>query len=103
MSSANQTYDLILRIRHVDRKFRRARAQTVILNKQIDALLVRYRRSQCEKKKSHSHAGRLQIATIEGVHNMYYEYAKQQCEVMVELQTVLKDITGAEYDDFEEF
>ena len=103
MSPFKPTHDLILKIRHVDRKFRRARAQIVILNNRIEALLVRYKRSARDKRKSLNNAGRLQIATVEGVRNMYYEYAKQQCEVMDELQTALKDITGAEYDDFEEF
>ena len=103
MSSSNATYELILKIRHVDHKFRRARGQIVILNNRIDALLVRYKRSGRDKRKPLNYAGRLQIATVEGVRNMYYEYAKQQCEVMDELQTELKAITGAEYDDFEEF
>ena len=103
MSTAQTSYDLILKIRHVDRKFRRARAQIIILNNRIHALLIRYNRSCRDKRKSFNNACRLQIAAVEGVLNMYYEYAKEQCEVMQELQTVLKDITGAEYDDFEEF
>ena len=96
-------YDLILRIRHIDRKFRRARKQILILNDRIESLIVRYQRSTVEKKRSFRYAMRMQAATVEGVRNMFYEYAKRQCEDMDNLQEKLKELTGEEYDDFEEF
>ena len=45
----------------------------------------------------------MQVATVEGVRNMFYEYARRQCEDMDDLQEKLKELTGEEYDDFEEF
>ena len=103
MSSTTQAYELVLRIRHVDRKFRRARKQIIVLNNRLEGLLVHYQRAGRDSKRQHRYARRLQVATYEGVRNMFYEYARQQCEAMEELQTELKDITGEEYDDFEEY
>ena len=96
-------FDLILKIRHVDRKFRRARKQIIVLNNRIESLIVRYDRSTQQKRKSFRYATRMQVATVEGVRKMFYEYAKKQCEAMDELQDALKALTGSEYDDFEEF
>ena len=96
-------YDLILKIRHVDRKFRRARKQIVVLNNRIESLIVRFDRSTQQKRKSFRYATRMQVATVEGVRNMFYEYARRQCEDMDDLQEKLKELTGEEYDDFEEF
>lgn len=96
-------YDLILNIRNVDRKFRRARKQIIVLNNRIESLIVRYDRSTKQGRKNFRHATRLQVATVEGVRNMFYEYARRQCEDMDELQEKLKELTGEEYDDFEDF
>ena len=95
-------FELILKIRHVDRKFRRARKQIVVLNNRIESLIVRFDRSTQQKRKSFRYATRMQVATIEGVRNMFYEYARRQCEDMDDLQEKLKELTGEEYDDFEE-
>ena len=96
-------YDLILQIRHMDRKYRRARTQMIILNQRIEALIVRHQRSSDEKKKLFCYIIRMQAATVEGVRNMFYEYAKRLCGDIDYLQEKLKELTGEIYDDFEEF
>ena len=73
------------------------------MNEHLKALLVRYKRSERDGRKAIRYAQRLQVATVEGVMNMFYEYAKKQCEAMDYLQDSLKSLTGSEYDDFEEF
>lgn len=98
-----QAHELILKISHVDRKFRRARQQIIVLNNNIEALIVRFQRSDRQNKKSFKCSKRLQVATVEGVRDMFYEYARRQCEDMDDLQDKLKELTGSEYDDFEEF
>jgi hypothetical protein len=103
MSPLAEVHNIILEIRHVDRKFRRARKQILILNEKIESLIIRYRRSMRDGRKAFKCAERLQVATIEGVRNMYYEYARRQCEIMDDLQDALKALTGEEYDDFENF
>lgn len=95
--------NLISEIRHVDRKFRRARQQILILNERIEALLIRYRRSEQTGRRSFKCSERLQVATVEGVRNMYFEYARRQCEIMDDLQDALKTLTGEEYNAFDDF
>ena len=99
----SQVSNLISEIRHVDRKFRRARQQILILNERIEGLLVRYRRSEQDGRRSFKCSERLQVATVEGVRNMYFEYARRQCEIMDDLQDALKTLTGEEYDAFDDF
>ena len=103
VKTANAAHDLIKKIQHVDRKFRRARKQILVLNSQIESLIVRYQRSSQEGKKAFRCATRLQVTTVEGVRNMFYEYARLQCQDMDDLQCHLKQLTGEEYDDFEDF
>ena len=95
-------YDLIRKIREVDEKFRKARIQIILLNNKIEALIVRYNRCTRQKRRSCRYAIRMQVATVEGVRNMYYEYARRQCQNMDALQRKLKELTGEEYYDFEE-
>ena len=103
MKTAKGAHDLIKKIQHVDRKFRRARKQILVLNSQIESLLVRYQRSSDQGQKAFRCATRLQVTTVEGVRDMFYEYARLQCQDMDDLQCKLKQLTGEEYDDFEDF
>ena len=95
-----QVSDLISKIRHTDRKFRRAKRQIILLNNQIQQLVIRYHRAEKEGRKSFKFTMRSQCATLEGVRNMYFEYAKRQCEIMDRLQNSLKSLAGEEYDVF---
>ena len=88
-------------IRHVHRKFKRACRQVVLLNNRLEQLLVHYNRAGRDRRRSLRYARRLQIATIEGVRNMFYEYAAHQCQVMDDLQDVHQDLTGMDYESDE--
>ena len=103
MQTANAAYDLIKKIQHVDRKFRRARKQILVLNSRIESLIVRYHRYDKQGKKAFRCATRLQVTTVEGVRNMFFEYARLQCQDMDDLQMQLRQLTGEEFDDFEDF
>lgn len=89
---------LIDQIRNVNKMFRKACQQVVILNNKLNQLLVHYCRAGRNGQKNHRYSRRIQIATVEGIRNMYYNYAARQCEVMDDLQDTLKDIAGYEYD-----
>ena len=88
-----EAYQLIVKIRHVDRKFRRARRQILLLNERIRSLLVHYERAGRDERKAIRYSRRLQVATVEGVRNMFYEYARRQCHAMDDLQDALKALT----------
>ena len=99
-----QVYCLIQRIRKVDQMFKRACQQVIILNHRLEMLTVRYNRAGRQGRSGHRHALRLQMSTVEGVRNMYYNYAAVQCRAMDDLQVAFKSFTGEEYDIYgEEF
>lgn len=91
---------LVSQIRLADRKFRRACSQVILLNNKIQMLKVRYDRAKSDGRRSFRYGWRLQLATYEGVRNMFYEYAAQRCDEMEQLQDKLRAQTGMEYEDF---
>ena len=81
----NQTAELVAEMTEVDRKFRLACKQVVILNSQITDLKLRYERAATKQQRKWRCAIRLRLATIEGARNMFYEYASRKCEELEEL------------------
>ena len=78
--------NLVDRIGGIDRKFRRACAQIVLLNNEIEALQTRYNRAMKRNRRSFRYSVRLRLATLEGIRNMFYEYASRMADELEELQ-----------------
>ena len=66
--------------------FRRACEQVLILNKEVEKLTNRYNEAEVTGNKPLHYQLRLRISVIEGVRNMFYEYAAQKANVITELQ-----------------
>ena len=66
------------RLYHTERKFRRSCDQIVLLNEQLSACHFRYKKARKDEQKSHRYPLRLRLAVIEGVRNMFYDYAYRQ-------------------------
>ena len=66
--------------------FRRACEQVLILNKEVENLTSRYSESEQRGNKAVCYQLRLRISVLEGVRNMFYEYAAQKANVITELQ-----------------
>ena len=65
--------------RHLDemeRRFRLCCHQINLVDQKLDALQVRYIRANRDEHRSVRYSLRLQIATVEGVRNIFYQYAK---------------------------
>lgn len=77
---------LVLRIGGIDRKFRKACSQIVLLNNEIEALQARYNRTMKNNRRSFRYSIRLRLATLEGIRNMFYEYASRMADELEELQ-----------------
>lgn len=86
------TENLGIQMRQLDRKFRRACRQIVILNNKIEGLQSRYDRAYKVNRRSFRYGLRLQLATTEGMRNMYYEYA---CRRADELETIQDKLVQA--------
>lgn len=93
---------LVRKIRDVNRRFRKACDQIILLNNQIEALQLRYDRAMKANRRSFRYSLRLRLATLEGVRNMYYEYATRQADELEELQNELIEEAGMDEDEIEE-
>lgn len=75
MASEDYTSHLLDKLKQMNKKFRLSCNQVVILNNEIEYLQNRYDMAVAAQNRSFRYFLRLQIATLEGVRNMIYEYA----------------------------
>ncbi len=80
------TRELIFKIRDINKKFRVACSQLILLNNAIDEAEVRYHRAQDAERRSYRYTLRLKLCTLEGVRNMFYEYASSHADELEKLQ-----------------
>ena len=90
--SDQYTQILVDELEDLDRKFRLACRQVVILNNRIADLQARYDRALRVDRKSFRYTLRLQLATTEGTRNMFYEYARRKAEELEAIQDYLVSV-----------
>ena len=88
MKSANTVEAKIVRARD---QFRRSCDQIVHLNLALRGLTTRYKKAKTENHRSFRYPLRLKLAAVEGVRNMYYDYAKLKAE---EIQGLRDELQG---------
>jgi hypothetical protein len=76
----------------IDRKLRRACQQIRLLNHRSEDAQIRYDRAYKKNRRSFRYTCRLQLATLEGMRNMFYEYA---CNRADELQALQEELIAA--------
>ena len=72
-----------------ERRFKRACEQIVQLNYSLDALQQRYNKAKKDNHRSFRYSLRLRIAVVDGMRNMYYDYAHKKAETVAELRREL--------------
>lgn len=72
-----------------ERKFRKACVQITVLNKCLDNMKSRYKKAKSENFNRFRYNLRLKLAVIEGVRNMYYEYACVKAEHVATIRRLL--------------
>ena len=93
------TRELIYKIRDINKKFRVACSQLILLNNAIDEAEVRYHRAQNAERRSYRYTLRLKLCTLEGVRNMFYEYASSHADELEKLQLKLYEEFGIVWSD----
>ena len=93
------TKDMIYRIRDLNRKFRNACSQLIHINNLIDETETRYSRSQAENHRSYRYILRLKLCSLEGVCNMFYEYAYTKADELEKMQLELYNKSGIAWND----
>ena len=93
------TQEEIYRIRDLNKKFRLSCTQLVHINNLIEESEIRYNRSQAENRRSYRYILRLKLCTLEGVRNMFYEYAYAKADELEKMQLDLFSRTGIAWND----
>ena len=70
----------------IERRFQRACRQTIMLNNRLTELNRRYGAAKRENMKSFRYTLRLRLAVVQGMRNVYYDYAHQKADEMKALR-----------------
>ena len=89
MANAEQIQSLILQ---KDSKFQRACAQVLLLNNLVEELQTRYDRAVKDSRRQYRYTMRLRLCTVEGLCNMYYEYACQSADEIEVLENTMRQL-----------
>ena len=92
-----------------ERKFKRACEQILQLNQRMDEMQFRYTKAKKANHRSFRYNLRLRLAVIEGLRNMYYDYAHHKAEAVADLrrelfgeevEIVTDDMSDSEMEDW---
>lgn len=75
-----------------DSKFQKACAQVLLLNNLVQDLQTRYDRAVQDSRRQYRYTLRLRLCTVEGLRNMYYEYACQSADEIEALEDTLRQL-----------
>lgn len=78
-------------LRRTQHNFRRACDQIVLLNRRMEGVLYRYHEARTHTNRSFRYKLRLRLAIVEGIRNMFYEYANRKAYEIVSLR---RDLFG---------
>lgn len=86
----------------------RACEQVILLNDKIRGLSKRYHVARVENFKSFRYNIRIRLAIVEGIRNMYYEFARDRAEDVADLRKELYDqtvqiVTASDDDEDDEY
>ena len=102
MAESYEFIEMIRYIRGLDHRFRRSCEQITILNNMIEDMQSRFDCAVACRQRTFSYNIRLRLATLEGVRNMFHEYALLVADRLESLQGTLPTVavqTEGELDD----
>ena len=82
-------------LQDAETKFRKACDQILLLNKHMDDFKDRYSQAKNDNYRGFRYILRLKLSVIEGVRNMYYDFAYMKAEKVAALR---QDLFGEEID-----
>ncbi|KAK3087898.1 hypothetical protein FSP39_012271 [Pinctada imbricata] len=96
-SKVTGALNLRFQLLETERKFRRACEQILALECKMDDMTSRYEKAKSCNQRNFRYTLRLQLAVVEGVQNVYHDYARIQAEKINELREEL-DMVDPETD-----
>jgi len=97
VSNSPTSLDIRFILVTAEKKFRLACEQIVLLNHRLVELQDRYESAKRENQKCFRYCIRLKLAVVEGVRNMYHDYARWQA---VQVSKLREEIYGTSDNDF---
>ena len=91
--------ELVFEMRQMDRRFKRACQQLVILNNAIKEIQTKYDRAVRANQRSCRYLTRLRLVTLEGVRNMFWEYANSRADLLDEMQDRLMEEFNVDWEE----
>lgn len=88
------------KLMEAERAFKRACDEILSLNRKIEDLSKRFDKARKENRRSYRYNLRLQIAVVEGVRNMFYEYASKKADEISELRFQVTVEMSDDEDDY---
>ena len=89
---------VISEIRILDHKFRRSCDHINLLNNRIDAMQSRFDCASADSQRTFCYNIRLRLATLEGVRNMFQEYATRVADKLDSLHRMPMQAEQNEYE-----
>lgn len=75
----------------MEKRFLLCCQQITLVDQRLDSLQIRYIRASKDQNRSLRYSLRLQIATVEGIRNIFYQYAKSKGAEIAKLRRDLFD------------
>ena len=91
--------ELVSEMRRMDRKFKRACEQVILLNNRLKETQTKYDRAVQKKHSSFRYHSRLRQVTLEGVRNMFLEYANRSADRLDKMQDRLMEEFSVDWDE----
>lgn len=82
-----------------ERRFQRVCDQLVLMNNNLWAVNVRYEPAKRSNRSTMGYNLRIRILSIEGVRNMFFEYAEEMAERLEEMEIELLERYGIDWLD----
>lgn len=89
MTTQKKSLDKRFRLMDNERRFKKACEQIVQLNYKMSDLQSRYSKAKLENHRSFRYSLRLRLAAVEGMRNMYYDYAHTKAQAVADLRREL--------------
>ena len=86
-------------MRQMDRTFKRACEQLVLLNNRIKDTQSRYDRAVKKSRHSFRYHNRLRLVTLEGVRNVLWQYANSRADRLDDMQDRLMEEFNVDWDE----
>jgi hypothetical protein len=79
---------------HAENQFRKACNQIILLKMKLRACSVRYRSARSNNMRSFRYPLRLRLSVVEGVRNMYYDYATRKAQQIEQVREIISELVG---------